>query len=272
MSKPHISGRKITKKILILQLSDDFFCIFIIFLYFCGQIEVKMSKKTLFFVCAALFFAACGPHKPTVAELRQQKRQQDSLSLLQYEQTARYTDSLLQTILPTADSLLARFQYVKNEKYADHGYYIHKQLQTAGLGQRIYLQAYVTDDLKTVVRSMYFGSRALNHDLLILDADSVSNSFAGNLHQYEAEGIHEIVTLNDEDAVQLLRFVSAYSDSKIKVTLSGKGKYAYFINVKDIAALVETLRLQTVMTDIKTLEAQHKQATLQVEKYRRRLI
>lgn len=230
-----------------------------------------MKIKTLFFVSAALFFASCGPHKPTVAELREQKRQQDSLNLLQYEQTARYTDSLLQTILPVADSLLARFQYVKNGKYADHGYYISKHLQTAGLGQRTYLQAYVTDDLKTVVRSMYFGSRSLKHDLLILDADSVSNSFSGNLYQYEAEGFHEILTLNDEDAVQLLRFVSAFSGTKIKVTLSGKGKFAYVINAKDIAALVETLRLQTVMTDIKTLEAQHKQATLQVEKLQRRL-
>jgi hypothetical protein len=104
-----------------------------------------------------------------------------------------------------------------------------------------------------------------------MDADSVSNAFSGSLHSFNEDGQHEILTLNDADAVALLRFVSAYSSTKIKVTLRGDKSYRYFLNSKDIAALIETLRLQTLMTDIKTLEAQYKQASLQYEKYCRRL-
>ena len=95
--------------------------------------------------------------------------------------------------------------------------------------------------------------------------------FSGHCHAYEAEGNHEILTLNDEDAVNLLKFVAAYNDSQIKVTLSGKGKYTYTIKDKDKAALIETLQLQTVMSDIKKLESQYRQASLQVEKYKKRL-
>ena len=228
-------------------------------------------KKSLIFVILSVLFASCGPHKPTTAELRAEKRQQDSLSMLQYQQTMRYTDSLLQATLPVADELIKKFKYVKNEKYEDHGYYIHRQLQTAGLGQRIYLQAYVTDDLKTVVRSFYFGSRGLSHDQLTLSAEGVENTFAGHVHVFEEDGFHEILTLNDEDAVQALRFIDAYHESPIKVTLKGKIKYAYTLSSKDIPALIETLRLQTTMSDIRQLEAQYKQASLQADKYQRRL-
>ena len=229
-----------------------------------------MRKIALVLIISAGVLGSCGPHKPSVSELRREKHQQDSINLVMQEQSLAYTDSLLQTIMPTADSLLALFEYKKNEKYEDHGYYIHKQLQPSGLGQRIYLQAYVTDNLKTVVRSMYFGSK-IEHTDVTLSADSVSAHFVGEPYYYEAEGNHEMVTLPDAEAVQLLQFVNGYADSRIKVTLSGKRSYAYYLNAKDVHALLETLRLQVVMSDIKRLEDQQRQASLQVEKYKRRL-
>ncbi len=228
-------------------------------------------RKIIIFSIVSVLFASCGPHKPTVSELREQKRVEDSISLVQQERTMFYTDSLLQLQMPVADSLLKLFKYVKNERYEDQGQYIRRDLETSGLGQRIFLQAYVTDNMRTAVRSFYFGSRKLEHETVTLTADSVTNTFHGRCHAFDVEGNHEIMTLNDEDAVALLRFVSAYASSEIKVTLVGKGKYSYNIKEKDKAALIETLRLQTVMSDIKKLESQHRQASLQVEKYKKRL-
>jgi len=229
-----------------------------------------MKNFAIVLILSAAMFSACGPHKPTVAELRREKRMQDSINLLMQEQSLAYADSVLQVIMPTADSLLALFEYMKNEKYEDNGYYIHKQLKTSGLGQRIYLQAFVTGNLKTVVRSMYFGSK-IEHTAITLSADSVSSRFNGEPHYYEAEGTHEMVTLESSDAVDLLQFVNAYAGSRIKVTLSGKRSYAYFLKEKDINALLETLRLQVVMSDIRQLEDRQRQASLQIEKYKRRL-
>ena len=228
-------------------------------------------QKIIIFTAILTFCVSCGPHKPTVAELREQKRIQDSINLVQQERTMAYTDSMLQLQLPVADSLLARFKYVKNDRYEDNGHYICRDLETNGLGQRIFLQAYVTDNMKTVVRSFYYGERKLEHQTVTLAAEDVTNTFYGHCHTFDAEGNHEITTFNSEDAVNLLKFISSYADYNIKVTLSGKGKYSYTIKDKDKAALVATLRLQTVMSDIKTLEAQHRQASLQVEKYKKRL-
>ena len=228
-------------------------------------------KKTTLFIVILILFASCGPHKPTAAQLREQKRIQDSINMVQQEQSMAYADSLLQLQLPLADSLLRHFHYVKNEKYEDHGHYICRDLETGGLGQRIFLQAYVTDDYKTVVRSFYYGARKLEHETIELAADSVTNTFHGEGHVFDAEGNHEIATLNNEQSVNLLKFIAAYADVPIKVTISGKAHYTYYIKEKDKEALVETLRLQTVMADIKKLEAQHRQASLQAEKYKKRM-
>ncbi len=227
--------------------------------------------RKLSFILLVALLAGCGPHKPTVSELREQKHLSDSMAMLQYRQTMNYTDSILQHILPTADTLLKQFRYVKNERYADHGYYILPQLQTAGLGQRVYIQAYVTDDFKTVVRSMYFGSRAIKHNRLTLSADSVTNTYHGDLYVFDSDGVHEILTLGDDDAVALLRFVNAFEHERIKVTLNGERAHAYWLQDKDKTALVETLRLQTLMSDIRTLEDRYRQASLQFEKYARRI-
>ena len=254
-----------------MQLSDDFFLYFRNFFVPLQAKNQKNMQKLVFFILIFSLFASCGPHKPTVAEQRQLKRQQDSISMLQQEQTMAYTDSLLQSQLPVADSLLKHFKYVKNEKYEDNGYYIRRELETSGLGQRIFLQAYVTDNFKTVVRSFYYGSRTLEHGTIELDADGVTNSFTGHCHVFNEEGNHEITTLDNDQAVNLLKFVANYANVPIKVVLKGNKNYTYTLPDKDKAALTETLRLQILMEDIKKLEAQHRQASLQVEKYKKRL-
>ena len=62
-------------------------------------------QKFIIFIGILVLCASCGPHKPTVAELRAQKRVQDSISLMQQEQTMAYTDSLLQVMLPVEVSM-----------------------------------------------------------------------------------------------------------------------------------------------------------------------
>ena len=121
------------------------------------------------------------------------------------------------------------------------------------------------------MRSFYYGSRTLEHGTIELDADGVTNSFTGHCHVFNEEGNHEITTLDNDQAVNLLKFVANYANVPIKVVLKGTKNYAYTLPDKDKAALTETLRLQILMEDIKKLEAQHRQASLQVEKYKKRL-
>ena len=53
-----------------------------------------------------------------------EKHERDSVGLEQQQRSLIYYQSQLDALMPVADSLLALFQYEKNEKYQDHGYYV----------------------------------------------------------------------------------------------------------------------------------------------------
>lgn len=73
-------------------------------------------------VCTCLF-AAC--NKPSRAEqYRAEKHIQDSIRLVEQQTSLAYYQSQLKPLMAQADSLLPLFQYEKNEKYQDHGYYV----------------------------------------------------------------------------------------------------------------------------------------------------
>lgn len=239
-----------------------------------------MLKKTDFSVVCVLFGAllvglllsSCGPKKKTVAELRAEKRANDSISLLQQEQSLVYYDSLLTDLLPTIDPMLKQFRFEHQTEYEDHGHYVHRLLQTTGNTARNYLQAYVSDDRRTTVRAYYYGAGPLHLHELTISADSVMVSFRGATHSFEAEGWHETLSLETDDALQLLQFINAYYTFRIRVSLVGtKTKQVFYLSDNDKTALMETYRLGVLFNDVHQLEQQVRQTSLQIEKYQKRL-
>lgn len=218
-----------------------------------------------------LLFAGCGKKQPSVAERRAEKHVRDSINLNAQEKSLVYYDSLLQAISPTIDPMLKRFVYEKNEQYEDHGHYVHRLLKTTSNTSRNFLQVYVRDDSKILLTSYYFGETSLCQSRLTLSADSLVTSFTGDTHYFEAEGFHETLMLSNDDAVQLLKFVDMNHDKRIKVTLEGKTKYKYYLSENDKTALMETYQLGVIMQDIRQLETQIKQTSLQISKYQKRL-
>lgn len=232
-------------------------------------------RKVLFFILI-LSFAACGPKKPTVAEQRAEKARLDSIDYINQQRTIRYTDSLLQIVLPEIDPMLRAFVYEKNDSYEDHGHYVHRLLKTTSNTSRCFLQAYVSDDRITSVRSYYYGSKAINHTTLVLTAmseEGVEYRATGHLHKFEAEGVHETVSIDGDDALALLRFIDGYGNAKIRVQLfadSDSPKATYYLGDTEKQALIETYALGVKMNDIHLLEQQQRQASLHVQKYERR--
>lgn len=230
------------------------------------------------FFALTITLASCGPHRPSVAELRAEQRAADSIALINQERTLRYTDSVLQATLPLVDPLLRRFEYEKNEQYEDHGHYVHRLLRTSSNPTRCFLQPYVSDDFRTTIRSYYYGAKPIRHTRLVLSADSVTYAAEGSLHIFQTEGAHEILTIEDAAIVHdLLRFIDAYSAGRIRVQLfsesepNARPKTTYYISDNEKQALIDTYALSVLMSDIHTLEHQQKQASLEIAKYQRRL-
>lgn len=229
-----------------------------------------MNEVKYIMVCLCLLLVGCGHRPSKVEQMRMEKATKDSTQRAQARQTVVYSDSLLQTLTPKADSLMKYFRYEKNESYEDHGTYVHKLLLTTKNDRRCYLQAYVTDDGRLVLQSFYFGEKPIEQNMLRLSVDDLYQEAEGTNHRFEAEGWHEIMSIEGEDALKLLAFVTGNMDARIRVTPKGKQQACYYLQQNEKDALATTYDFALVMKDIATLERAIKVANLQEEKFQRR--
>lgn len=208
-----------------------------------------------------------------VAQRRLAKALEDSIVYLEAQTTLAYADTMLPPLLQQADKLLKQFRYEKNEKYEDHGRYVHRLLATGSNTSRNFLQVYVRDDRKTIVKSYYYGSYSVKQQNVRLSAAGEEVSFSGSNHAFEAEGWHEVMTIEEEEALQLLNFVSSHSNDKIRVKGEGNKPthtWVYYLNEKEKQALSDTYQLGWLMKDIKRLEDIQRTASRQIERYENR--
>ena len=223
-------------------------------------------------VLSSLCFASCGNRHKKTEDRILQKMQSDSLDLVRQEITLAYTDSLLQTLLPKADSMLRSFRYEKNDTYEDHGHYVYKNLRTESNIDRCYIQAWLTDDYRTVVRSIYVGSSELSLAKMTLTADSLSNTWSAGRHHFFTDRHYETLSFQDDEALQILGFIDMSFSQLLCVVLEGSGgKYRYYMSRQDKEYLVETYRLGVLMRDIAKLEEQLAQTSAQVQKHQKRI-
>ncbi|MBQ7530621.1 MAG: hypothetical protein IJT12_02825 [Paludibacteraceae bacterium] len=205
-----------------------------------------------------------------VAQRRQAKALKDSVVYLQVQQTFAYCDSLLQQLLPQADELLKQFRFEKNDAYEDHGQYVYRNLQTGWNTNRCFLQAYVSDDRKTLVKSYYYGAKPIRQTSVALQAAEQEIEMQGQNHAFEVEGWHEILTLSDDQALEVLNFISSHLSDRIRVTARGSSKAAYYLTDNEKQALDQTYRLGLLMRDINQLEEQLRIASQRIEHFESR--
>ena len=206
---------------------------------------------------------------------REAKALQDTITLLEAERTAAYADSMLQVLLPQVDPLLKKFRYEKDEKYEDNGQYVSKRLQTVPNSERCFIQAYVGDNRLTRVKSYYYGSASLvqTEVELCLSGNEDCNAWRGMEHNFQADGFHSILTVEGDEAIEMLAFIAGNPEATVRVRLHGKsanGKertpYAYTLSKNDKDALIETLQLATLFHDINRLEEMLNGSKKQIEK------
>lgn len=211
-----------------------------------------------------------GFYPKQVAQRRQAKALEDSITYLEAQRTKAYVDTLLPPLMEQADKLIKRFKYEKNDKYEDYGKYVHRLLATNSNTSRNFIQAYVLDNRKTVVKSYYYGNQRVNQQLVTLSADGEDSDFVGRNHHFEDGAHHEIMTLDEDNALALLNFVSAHQGARVRV--KGKGdkptrNWVYYLNDKEKEALSDTYQLGWLMKDINRLEQMQRVASAQIMRY-----
>ena len=210
-----------------------------------------------------------------VAQRRLAKALEDSIVYLEAQRTLAYADTMLPPLLEQSDLLLKQFKYEKNEKYEDRGRYAHRLLVTNSNTARNFLQAYVRDDRQTIVKSYYYGPHAVQQQHITLSSQGEEARFEGSNHSFEADGWHEIMTLEDESALQLLNFISTHTADRIRVAGTGlkpTHAWVYYLNDKEKQALSATYQLGFLMKDIQRLEQMSNTARNQIAHYERKYL
>ena len=210
-----------------------------------------------------------------VAQRRLAKALGDSITYLEAQSTLAYADSMLPPLLEQSDKLLKQFKYEKETQYEDNGRYVHRLLHTNSNTARNFLQAYVRDDRQTIVKSYYYGSHQVNQQQVTLSAQGEEVRFSGSNHAFEVEGWHEIMTLEDENALQLLNFISAHHSDRVRVHGAGlkpNHTWVYYLNDKEKEALSATYQLGFLMKDILRLEQMANTARNQIAHYERKYL
>lgn len=202
-----------------------------------------------------------------IAQRKQAKAIKDTIVYLQSQQTLRFADSILQPLLPEVDKLLKKFRYEKNDAYEDHGHYVYRELQTGWNTNRCFLQTYVTDDRKTLVKSYYYGAKPIHQTSVMLQAGDQEIQQQGQNHAFEVEGWHEVLTIADDQALEVLNFVSAHLDNRIRVKAQGNGSAVYYLSDNEKQALDQTYRLGLLMRDIDQLEQQIRLASQRIQHF-----
>jgi len=213
-----------------------------------------------------------------VAQRRLAKEVQDSIVYIEAQRTLAYSDSLLLVLQPQADPLLKKFNYEKQDKYEDHGRYVHKLLSTDRNTERCYLQVYVTDAYETTVKSYYAGGAALFQTAMELQANEEIARFEGSEHHFELEvapAHRSILTMNSDRSLELLNFVSSHMADRIRVNLLGtradkETNYVYYLSDNEKTAMQDTYQLGILMGDIKRLEDAVRLSNLQIGKYEKK--
>lgn len=264
-----------------------------------------MRGKYVIFLLPFLFLSACGPsdaeqaqqlienarisvekglwhqarflldsvHDTFPAEVEKRrlaKALEDSIVYLEAQKTLSYADSILPPLEQKADALLKQFRYEKDEKYEEYGRYVHRLLTTSSNTSRNFLQAYVRDDRKTIVKSYYFGNTPVNQQSLSLSVNGEEVQFTGSNHAFEVEGWHEIMSIENEPALRLLNFISAHMQDRVRVKGQGdkpSKSWVYYLNDKEKTALSQTYELGWLMKDILQAEDIRNKAQRQIDRY-----
>jgi hypothetical protein len=205
-----------------------------------------------------------------VAQRRLAKALEDSITYLEAQRTLAYVDTLLPPLLAQADQLIKRFKYEKNEKYEDHGKYVHRLLSTGSNTSRNFIQAYVLDSRQTVVKSYYYGTYQVNQQTLRLSANGEETTFSGRNHHFQDGAHHEIMTFDEDNALAVLNFINTHQNSKVRVEGIGDKptrNWVYYLNDKEKEALSDTYQLGFLMKDINQLERMQRTANAQINRY-----
>lgn len=191
----------------------------------------------------------------------------DTILRRESARTLTYCESILPQKQHELDSILMYFRFEKNTNYQQYGNYIYKSQITENNSTRNYLKAYVDENADLYLISNYCGSKIEHMAIEVATADLYAHTDTLDTsnpayHSFNDGGSHwENLTFKNEADKGVTTFIAQNSTSRLKVSLSGKKKYVYYLADADKKAITETYRLWIIKKDVAQLQKEIKKAS-----------
>lgn len=171
-----------------------------------------------------------------------------------------FCDSMLEVNYKTLKTKLADFNYVRDEKYQEFGYYIPKSLPLESAFNQNSIRAAVGENAKMYIESVYTGQSIKHHKIKVSTkdgsyAESLSVTDDGlNYHFRTLDKSYEIVRYTGNDDNGVSNFIFTFRDEPITLTYIGNSQRSITLSANSKKAVAQSVELSTLLKDIENLK------------------
>jgi len=197
------------------------------------------------------------------------------IELKEQERNLSFCDSMLNVLLPKAESMKSGFLFEKDSVYDDTGKYIEKSQRLEAKFQSSYIRTNVNELGEIALSSVYYGNRPIHHSHLKVSKSNgeyaetqVIPNDGGLNYSFIDEGMTtEVVTYTQGKDNGVIRFIYDNKDSALKAEYlgAGKEKYSFTITPADKTVLVKTFDFAVILSDITKLKKEKEKSSQRIE-------
>jgi len=184
------------------------------------------------------------------------------IELAELEQNMTYFSELIPRKKLEMDSIFQYFVFNKTEPYLSEGRYIHRDIAKAENPTATYLKVHLKDSGELFLISLYCGEkdcpyqsvRVSNNGFFVSSPEiniyeSSNYNFSDNKHHWR------MLLFSDKESLEIIRFIAAYANTEITVSLIGNGCfYEYILDEKHKKAIRDTYYLSALINEVKELK------------------
>jgi hypothetical protein len=194
------------------------------------------------------------------------------IEIKEQEQHLILCDSLLTVRLAEAETMKPGFLFEKDPAYDEVGKYIDRSQRVEARLERSHIRTSVNELGEILFSSVYYGGRPIQHSHLMVSksngefAETQVVPYDGGLnYSFVDEGMTtEIITYTRGRDNGVIRFIYNNRESALKAEYIGNVNYSFTIPNTDKNALVKTVDLATVLSDIEKLKKEIERSTLRL--------
>lgn len=215
-------------------------------------------------------------------ELKVQKEGLRLMRMVEMKESERniaFCDSMIPIRQEEFDKLSKDFVFEKDSLYDEVGKYVWKQQTIERNLERCYIRSGLNEKGEVHLASVFYGNAPIKHTGIKVStpdglfAETASIPYDGGVnYRFENLGFTtEVVTYNDENGIDALKFIADNVDKRLRVDYTGGKPFVIYIADGDKKAIAGTYNLAIVLSDIVRMNKEKEKSLKRIDYLKNKL-